>query len=122
MVLADKLRELREKEGASLQTVADAVGVSKPHIWELEKGKTKNPSLELLKKLALYYNVSLDDLAGMGGSNENCSGGVMLRRLDESQFSDHDKEMINKAIDFALQMIADNKKGSDEPSESNGSR
>ncbi|QTH70379.1 helix-turn-helix domain-containing protein [Pseudoalteromonas xiamenensis] len=73
MTLAEKLTELRVNKKASLQAVADAVGVSKPHIWELEKGKTKNPSLELLKKLALYYQVSLDTLVGL---EENDNSGA----------------------------------------------
>ena len=41
MSLAVRLRELRADKKASLQAVADALSVSKPHVWELEKGKTK---------------------------------------------------------------------------------
>lgn len=123
MSLAIKLRTLREKANVSLQAVADEVGVSKPHIWELEKGKTKNPSLELLKKLAMYYNVSLDELAGMddGGESDHPLG-IMLRKIDSSKFSDHDIQMINKAIDMAIELIDANKKGSNESSEPNGHR
>jgi len=45
MSLAMKLQKLRTQRSQSLQVVADAVGASKAHIWELEKGTTKNPSL-----------------------------------------------------------------------------
>ena len=55
MSLAERLRVLRADKKVSLQVVADAVGISKPHVWELEKGKTQNPSLELLMKFAEYY-------------------------------------------------------------------
>ena len=41
--LGDRINRLRLKKGNSLQGVANAVGVSKAHIWELEKGRTGNP-------------------------------------------------------------------------------
>ena len=59
MHLNEKLKELRMKNGQSLQMVADAVGVSKAHIWELEKGTSKNPGLELLVKLASHFGVTI---------------------------------------------------------------
>jgi transcriptional regulator with XRE-family HTH domain len=43
--------------------VADAVGVSKPHIWEIESGRS-NASLELVGKLARYFEVSVGTLLG----------------------------------------------------------
>jgi len=64
MSLGARLNELRLKNGQSLQEVADAVGVSKTHIWALERGDTKNPSVELLKKLSEHFKVTLEYLAG----------------------------------------------------------
>ncbi len=66
MSLGAKLTELRLRKGESLQQVADAVEVSKTHIWGMEKGTTHNPSLDLLKKLAEHYNVTVEYLAGTG--------------------------------------------------------
>jgi len=37
MGLGARIAELRLKKGFSLQEVADAVGVSKAHIWDLER-------------------------------------------------------------------------------------
>jgi transcriptional regulator with XRE-family HTH domain len=62
--LASKLNELRQRAGKSLQEVATAVGVSKTHIWALEKGKSENPSLDLVNKLASLFNVPTDYLLG----------------------------------------------------------
>lgn len=66
MSLGAKLAELRLRKGESLQDVANVVGVSKTHIWQLEKGNSDNPSLELLKKLAEHFDVPLSYLAGVG--------------------------------------------------------
>lgn len=62
--LAVKLKQLRLRSGKSLQQVADDVKVSKAHIWDLERGASKNPSLELLKRLADYYKIGVAELVG----------------------------------------------------------
>lgn len=59
MSLAIKIKRLRERSGQSLQQVADGVGISKVHVWELEKGSSKNPSLDLLKNLAAHFKVPI---------------------------------------------------------------
>lgn len=64
MALGAKINELRMRKGESLQDVADAVGVSKAHIWELEKGRTDNPSMALVTRLADHFGVSISYLVG----------------------------------------------------------
>ena len=64
MSLAMRLQNLRTAKRQSLQTVADAIGASKAHIWELEKGTAKNPSIELVRKLADHFEVSIASLVG----------------------------------------------------------
>jgi len=64
MSLGRRLAQLRRKSGDSLQTVADAVEVSKAHIWELEKGRTDNPSMDLVTRLADHYGVTVAFLVG----------------------------------------------------------
>ncbi len=62
--LGQSLRRLRKAKGISLRVAAEAIGVSKPHLWELEKGKTDNPTIKLLKNLARYYEVNVYELMG----------------------------------------------------------
>jgi transcriptional regulator with XRE-family HTH domain len=64
MQIGERLFGLRQKSGETLQQVADAAGVSKAHVWELEKGRSKNPSFELVRKLAAHFGVSVDVLVG----------------------------------------------------------
>ena len=45
MTVGRRINEFRLARGESLQDVAGAVGVSKAHIWELEKGRADNPSI-----------------------------------------------------------------------------
>lgn len=64
MSLGRRLADLRERKGQSLQQVGDAVGVSKTHIWELEKGRADNPSMALVTRLADHFGVSVGSLVG----------------------------------------------------------
>ena len=64
MALSDRLTRLRLERGESLQQVANAVGASKAHIWQLEKGKTQNPSMALLTSLADHYGLTVAALVG----------------------------------------------------------
>jgi len=115
MSLAERLRELRAEKKMSLQAVADVIGVSKPHVWELEKGKTKNPSLELLKQLAGFYGVTLDFLAGVGEQDSSDAHyNALLRKLDPENMSESDWKIIDQAMDFAVNVIADKKQELDD--------
>jgi transcriptional regulator with XRE-family HTH domain len=64
MSLATRVAKLRRSKSQSLQEVADAVGVSKAHVWELEKGRADNPSMALVTRLADHFGVSVAFLAG----------------------------------------------------------
>jgi transcriptional regulator with XRE-family HTH domain len=64
MSLGARLTRLRLEKGESLQQVAEAVGVSKAHVWELEKGRTDNPSMALVTRLADHFGLSLATLVG----------------------------------------------------------
>lgn len=59
MALGDRIKELRLKKKESLQQVADAIGASKAHIWEIESNRSKNPSLDLLQKLATHFSTTI---------------------------------------------------------------
>lgn len=94
MSLGARLKELRLGRGVSLQTVADAVEVSKPHIWELERGTSKNPSLDLLKKLSVYYSVSLDYLAGLKDQVEPDRIQGFARQIEGMTLTDNDRKIL----------------------------
>lgn len=64
MSFGAKLTRLRLAKSQSLQEVADAVGVSKAHIWELEKGRADNPTLHLITRLADHFQVTAAFLIG----------------------------------------------------------
>lgn len=98
MQLSERLFSLRHKSGESLQEIADAVGVSKAHVWELEKGRSSNPSFDLVRKLAEHFSVSLNVLTGDAQEPEPEAMQVerIHRGLDE--LSDRDRDVVEDMI------------------------
>jgi transcriptional regulator with XRE-family HTH domain len=91
MGLGARLKELRVRNGESLQEVADAVAASKPHIWELEAEKSKNPSLDLLTKLAEHFNVPISVLL-----DESTSADTMVFGREFKGATEDDKQLFWK--------------------------
>ena len=61
MNLGQRLEELRLGKKLSFRDMGDLVGVSAPHIRDIEQGN-RRPSEALLEKLAVALDVALDDL------------------------------------------------------------
>ncbi len=61
--LAANLRRLIEEKGINRYNLALALGVSADTVGYLYKG-TRMPGLDLVAKVAAYFNVSIDDLVG----------------------------------------------------------
>lgn len=89
MSIGGKIKELRVRKGESLQVLADAVGASKPHIWEIEMGKSKNPSLDLLKKFAEHFEVPISFLL-----NENPAVDTLIFGREFKNATEEDKKLI----------------------------
>lgn len=95
MSFALRLKAARDKSKMSLQALADAVGASKAHIWELEIGKSKNPSLELVTKLAQALKVTVTQLVGETPSDldQNPEAAMAMFR-DFAGLQPHEQELI----------------------------
>ena len=98
MEIGERLFSLRQKTGESLQQVADKVGVSKAHVWELEKGRSKNPSFDLVRKLSVHYGVGIDVLTGEAA--EPAPEDMQIERIHRSlgALSDRDREIVEQMV------------------------
>lgn len=94
MSLAIRIKKFREKSKKSLQQVADEVGASKAHIWELEIGKSTNPSIKLLTELARSFSVSVADLIGENPAGENENPEIVAMYRDLHLLSETDLETV----------------------------
>jgi transcriptional regulator with XRE-family HTH domain len=62
--LSRVIKTLRQEKGLSQKALAEQVGVTDAYITMLETGKRKNPSLDILKKLAKALGVPVTELLG----------------------------------------------------------
>ena len=63
VVWLDNLKRLREEAGLSQQKLADQLGLTQQSIFSYETGAYE-PDLSTLKRLADYFNTSIDYLVG----------------------------------------------------------
>jgi len=99
MALADRIKAFRMKKKLSLQELADSAGVSKAHIWDLETGRSKNPSMDLLIKLANKLEVAVVDLVGENPEAEEEGSRVLGMYRELKNLSDRDLDVINSMIE-----------------------
>jgi transcriptional regulator with XRE-family HTH domain len=62
--IAKTIKARRAELGISLQDVADATGISKAHIWDLERGASSDPKVTTLLALSDALRVSLAQILG----------------------------------------------------------
>lgn len=95
--IALSLKRLRSEKGQSLQELADAVGASKAHLWEIEVGKSRNPSISLLQRLAEHFGVSVSALIGERAPSADEEALVFYRAVRD--LTPGDKEVLKAVIE-----------------------
>ena len=98
MTVGRRINEFRLALGQSLQDVAGAVGVSKAHIWELEKGRADNPSMALVTRLADHFGVSIrflvdEDIEAPDADEDLARMFRQARELDA-----HDRQVLDDML------------------------
>lgn len=94
MSFGETLNRLRVAKRLSLQDVATAVGISKAHVWNLEKGQSDNPSIELVVKLADLFRVRVADLVGENPSGPDEQPEMVAMFRDLKSLDPRDRESI----------------------------
>jgi len=102
MELGSRISELRLKKRQSLQEVADAVGVSKAHIWELEKGRTDNPSMALVTRLADHFGVSIRYLVGEDVNAKDADEELARMFRQASKLAPEDRAILDDMMQAML--------------------
>jgi len=69
-VLAERIKMLRKEKGLSQTELGELVGIAKQSVSNYESGM-RIPSYIVLKKLAIYFNVTSDYLVGLSDIRGN---------------------------------------------------
>lgn len=109
----EKIKSLAKKQGISLNTLEDRVGLGKNYIYSLKNKKT--PSAEHISKIADYFNVSTDYLLGrtdnpvIAGSDEfaQVNGQIIdLRKAASNTMLFDGKPLNEDDIDFITSVLS----------------
>jgi transcriptional regulator with XRE-family HTH domain len=102
MRLGIRIAKLRRRKGQSLQEVADAVGVSKAHIWEMEKGRADNPSMMLVTRLADHFGVTIAFLVGEEVESEDAPRDIQRMFRQAAQLDDKERAILDDMMKSLL--------------------
>jgi transcriptional regulator with XRE-family HTH domain len=92
-----RLAETRKQKGLSQEALGELVGLAKLQIYRYEKGASQ-PTLEVLKRLAIALNTSLDALV-FDEHERDPSDDLRLRFELIQQMSEQDQQAIKSVLD-----------------------
>lgn len=61
MSIDKKLRQLREERQKTQREVADYLGI-KEQVYQRYEYGTREPKIDIIRRLAVYYNISADEI------------------------------------------------------------
>ena len=71
--IATNMKRRRVELGLSLQSVAERANMSKTAIWELEQGRSPNPTIKSVLAIIRALSMPLNDLLGIDVSQPSMS-------------------------------------------------
>ena len=87
MAIGERIQALRKRQGWSQQQLAKKIGTSGPIVGRYERGEM-TPSVEVAKKLADSFEVTLDFLVADTGRTAEIKDRAMLQRIMDIQALD----------------------------------
>lgn len=104
----EKIKILAKKQGISLNTLEERVGLGKNYIYSLKNKKT--PSAEHIAKIADYFNVSTDYLLGRTDNpniakDGDASAPLDLRDIAAQSMLFDGKPLTEEDIDFITAVL-----------------
>lgn len=103
MLFDNRLKNLRENKEISMKQAASELGI--PYTTYINYEKNINePSSDVLVKLAIFYNTTVDYLLGRGTVNEKPTVSSARKALQEKfdSLSNKDLKEIDKFMDYLL--------------------
>lgn len=97
-IIGNKIKDLRNEKGYTLDDLADLTGSSKSYIWELENKSPPRPSADKLAKIAKALGVTIDYFIDEQVTKEDATDQMFYRKY--RQMEPDIKEKIRKMIDL----------------------
>lgn len=98
--LATNLKKYRKLTGLTQAAVADALGIERSRYAHYESGTT--PSAENLRKLAVIFKVTIDELLGAPANVNNLNEVVVSNSIESFRFNELKNDEKSLIIKFRL--------------------
>ncbi len=98
--LGQKIRELRQRDGRTQETLAEAIGVTSQAVsrWEANGGY---PDMEMIPSIAHYFGVSIDELFGYNNERSQKIN-MLVEKIENMNFQNNGVDInIGECISFA---------------------
>lgn len=86
-MIGNKINEIRKKRGLSLSELAERAKISKSYLSNIERNINQNPSIHVMKKIAIVLDVDLNSLI-----------------ITEQNYSKQDTKQDNEWLEFVNEM------------------
>ena len=101
MDLGSKIKNIRYNHNISQEELAKILEINRNNLSRIETNKSL-PTAEVLAKLALTFNISIDSLLGV---NLDKNDGVEIRKEKINKINQYLMYLSNSELDFVVNML-----------------
>jgi XRE family transcriptional regulator, master regulator for biofilm formation len=99
-LIGDIIVQQRKKKGLTLTELAEKAEISKSNLSNIERNINKNPSVQVLNKIAEVLEVDLITLLGINIPSEELTNAGMINRLNELDLTVEELKEFEEVIEF----------------------
>ncbi|GLV13111.1 transcriptional regulator [Alicyclobacillus hesperidum] len=101
-MIGERLKHFRQQKGLTLTELADKANVAKSYLSAIERGLQRNPSIQVIEKLAHVLNVPVQEFVEAPSSNSETAGldREWLELLREVADAGITKEQFREWLEF----------------------
>ena len=104
--LGKRIKRFRLEAGLTLPDLADKSQITKWYIWQLEEGKTQNPSLEILSRIAAALDKTIAEITRGEAIIKPVKGKAIEIPPSLAEFIEEQKQSDEPLTDADVEMLA----------------
>ena len=101
MELGSKIKNIRYNHNLSQEELAKILEINRNYLSRIETNKSL-PTAEILAKLALSFNISIDSLLGI---NLDDREGIEIKKSKIKKINQYCMHLTNTELDFVVNML-----------------
>lgn len=102
-MIGNNIQQIRKRKGLTLSECAERANISKSYLSNIERNLNKNPSIQIMEKIANVLDVDLRTLIGATPSNQHLDHEWMdfIKELKKSGVEKEQLQEYKTVIEFA---------------------